>query len=260
MKALLMFFIMAAMLCGVAACANDAVDEDFALPQETIMPLQDYIGTWHTVDIPPNDLVISEINDSEIHFYLGIFRLIGTNGTAVIKDDKIVFSVCANFSGTMEFREDGILLTVEDAGEFSYIRAGQSWDFIIRISHITPPHLKDELDSLLSEDGLPLWAQAAEAFILHSTFVPRDGTSNSLFIANRIGFYDVDGDGIKETIYSTPLNENHFLTHFIGGNGSVFEGDVAEIEFHEVNIDFSSEDARNDFNLRIFEIFREHYA
>jgi uncharacterized lipoprotein NlpE involved in copper resistance len=100
---------------------------------ETItMPDQSYVGLWNTADNPPDDLTIFEISNNEITFELGVFRIIGTDGTAKIEDNKIVFVTDADFSGTMEFDKNSILLTVVKS-EFEYIQAGRTFDFTVKM-------------------------------------------------------------------------------------------------------------------------------
>jgi len=98
---------------------------------ETItMPSQSYIGHWYTDNDRLDDLTIHEIN-STIKFELAIFRTLLTNGIAKIENDKIVFNTDANFSGTMQFNENSILITVDES-DFEYITAGTKWNFTVR--------------------------------------------------------------------------------------------------------------------------------
>jgi len=97
---------------------------------ETTMPDKTYVGTWHTADNPPDELIL-EI-DSMIRFELGIYRIITTTGTAEIENNKIVFVTDCGLSGTLKFNENSILVTV-DKSDFTYIQAGTTYNFTIKV-------------------------------------------------------------------------------------------------------------------------------
>ena len=156
-------FILLALALLVSSCKRAEKKQTIENTQnETItMPSQSYVGFWHTADNPPDDLTILEIGTSTIKFELGVFKIIGTNGTAKIENNKIAFVTDANFSGTMEFNENNILLTV-DKSEFEYIKVGRTFNFTLKVDKTAKPQGKlvptgyrffDELHGDLNKDG-----------------------------------------------------------------------------------------------------------
>jgi len=124
----------------------------------SMMPSQSYIGLWHTADNLSDDLTILEISDNEIKFELGIFRITTVYGTAEIKDNKIVFASDIDVSGTMEFSENNILISVEKSA-FKHIAVGTQWNFTVKVEnkqYAHPPKFlwqSDEFVMSLYGDG-----------------------------------------------------------------------------------------------------------
>jgi len=118
------------------------------------MPSQSYVGLWYDEYYPPNDLTILEIDENIIRFELGVYRIIGTAGTAYIENDKIVFDTDAYFSGTMQFNDNSIFLTV-DKSDFDYIRVGTTYDFTVKAETSTSPFIsEDETETAIFTDDL----------------------------------------------------------------------------------------------------------
>jgi len=117
------------------------------------MPSQSYIGLWHTDYYPPDELTILEISKNTIRFELGIHRTISTIGTAKIEKNKIVFTTekNANFSGTMEFNDNSILLFFEKA-DMSYIQAGRDLSFTVKVEDTETTH--DSFDTPITAEIL----------------------------------------------------------------------------------------------------------
>jgi hypothetical protein len=128
-------------LAFIASSCNQATKKQ--TENETItMPSQSYLGTWHTADNPPNELIIFEINDSIIEFELDT-KTVLAEGTAKIKNGKIVFDTYSYFSGTLKFSEDTILVMVNEAGDQSSIRVGTVYKFTVKVKGKQPrPKLK----------------------------------------------------------------------------------------------------------------------
>jgi hypothetical protein len=109
---------------------NEATTSEKKQTAESIMPDKSYIGTWHDAYNPPNDLTILEIG-SMIKFELGIYRITTTIGTAKIENNKIVFVTDCHWSGTIEFNENSILLTV-DKSDPNILQPGTTYNFTVK--------------------------------------------------------------------------------------------------------------------------------
>jgi hypothetical protein len=131
-KAILIIIAFTLITVGCNKARKQKQAEGIGQNETITMPDQSYVGLWNTADNPPDDLTIFEINNNEIKFELGIFRIIGTDGIAKIEDNKIVFVTDADFGGSMEFHKNSILLTV-DKSEFEYIQTGTTFDFTVKI-------------------------------------------------------------------------------------------------------------------------------
>jgi hypothetical protein len=99
---------------------------------------QNYIGTWYSDEQKSDSLIISSIGDTSIEFEIGVFRLFGMSATAILVDDEIKFGegISPNYdgpesSGTIEFREDSILVTI-DLSVFGYMDGNVILEFIIK--------------------------------------------------------------------------------------------------------------------------------
>ena len=109
-------------------------EEDAGFTPAT-MPPQSYAGRWGDNDAY---LIISDIYDTDIVFYWHISELINVRASAIIENQRIVFRVRDDtghidddyiyyaISGTLQFNENGILLTVETS-EDPMIRAGATY-------------------------------------------------------------------------------------------------------------------------------------
>jgi hypothetical protein len=79
--------------------------------ETSAMPSQNYLGLWRSENDEEIDII--SIDNHQITFSFAIIRLFYSEGTAKFENQKIVFVTTDNFSGTMEFKENSIQLTIE---------------------------------------------------------------------------------------------------------------------------------------------------
>jgi hypothetical protein len=117
-------------LALIASGCNQATKKQ---NETATMPSHDYVGLWKNDTNPAeNHIIIQEINDSEIVFELTVFNRTCTSGMAKIEGDKITFSTGVDATGTMEFNENGITLTVATA-PIGYLKVGEIYNFNVKV-------------------------------------------------------------------------------------------------------------------------------
>jgi hypothetical protein len=106
-----------------------------SLPEEILYPSQNYIGTWYTDEHKLDSLTILDISSGTITFEMGVFRLMGMEAVARVKDNQIEFIAIGgsntSLNGTLEFKENSIVVTFAES-DFIYIEAGTTFTFRIK--------------------------------------------------------------------------------------------------------------------------------
>ena len=100
-----------------------------------------YLGTWYTDDYKLDTLTIFEIYADKIGFEMGIFRITNIVAFAIIDDNneyKFFGSEGgAPVGGTLKLTEDSILVVIDEA-KFEHIKAGTSYNFVVKESMEMP--------------------------------------------------------------------------------------------------------------------------
>ena len=114
-------------------CSKDLTNWTFEkLPA---VSLERYIGTWYTSAIPPDDLTITSVNDGKIECHLRVLQLDAFDDfdlTVTLQDGKYIFTDKNELiSGTIQFKEDSILVVVEQSNTDD-LQSGDSWSFTIK--------------------------------------------------------------------------------------------------------------------------------
>ncbi len=97
--------------------------------------LESYKGTWYTSAIPPDDLTITSVSEGKIECHLRVLQLDAFDDfdlTVTLQDGKYIFTDKNELiSGTMQFKEDSILVVVEQSNTDD-LQSGDSWSFTIK--------------------------------------------------------------------------------------------------------------------------------
>ena len=111
-------------------CSKDLTN--WTLEKSLDVSLENYIGTWYTSAIPPDDLTITSVSDGKIECQFGVYRLGLYDLTVVQEDGKYIFTDKNELiSGTMQFKEDSVLVAVEQSNTDD-LQSGDSWSFTIK--------------------------------------------------------------------------------------------------------------------------------
>lgn len=108
---------------------------NWTLEKSPDVSLENYIGTWYTSAIPPDDLTITSVSDEKIECHLRVLQLDAFDDfdlTVTLQDGKYIFTDKNELIlGTMQFREDSILVVVEQSNTDD-LQSGDSWSFTIK--------------------------------------------------------------------------------------------------------------------------------
>ncbi len=108
---------------------------NWTLEKSPDVSLENYIGTWYTSAIPPDDLTITSVSDGKIECHLRVLQLDAFDDfdlTVTLQDGKYIFTDKNELIlGTMQFREDSILVVVEQSN-IDDLQSGDSWSFTIK--------------------------------------------------------------------------------------------------------------------------------
>ena len=92
-------------------------------------------GTWYDSQMPPNEIEISSVSDGKIECHLRVLQLDAFDDfdlTVTLKDGKYIFTDKNELiSGTIQFKEDSILVVVEQSNTDD-LQSGDSWSFTIK--------------------------------------------------------------------------------------------------------------------------------
>ena len=114
-------------------CSKDLTN--WTLEKSLDVSLENYIGTWYTSAIPPDDLTITSVSDGKIECHLRVLQLHAFDDfdlTVTLQDGKYIFTDKNGLiSGTMQFKEDSILVVVEQSNTDD-LQSGDSWSFTIK--------------------------------------------------------------------------------------------------------------------------------
>ena len=109
--------------------------KNWALEKSPDVSLENYIGTWYTSAIPPDDLTITSVSDGKIECHLRVLQLDAFDDfdlTVTLQDGKYIFTDKNELiSGTIQFKEDSILVVVEQSNTDD-LQSGDSWSFTIK--------------------------------------------------------------------------------------------------------------------------------
>jgi Protein of unknown function (DUF1311). len=118
----------------------------------TKVTLINYIGRWHIdgdILVGENEydkeLEITDINNSNVTFNLGFFRITGIYDVSAKIEGNIAKFNQAPISGTLEFYDNGILVSI-DKSELEYIKTGKM-DFNSKDKNMKQVY-KDKLDTI----------------------------------------------------------------------------------------------------------------
>ena len=114
-------------------CSKDLTN--WTLEKSLDVSLENYIGTWYTSAIPPDDLTITSVSDGKIECHLRVLQLDAFDDfdlTVTLQDGKYIFTDKNELiSGTIQFKEDSILVVVEQSNTDD-LQSGDSWSFTIK--------------------------------------------------------------------------------------------------------------------------------
>lgn len=114
-------------------CSKDLTN--WTLEKLPAVSLERYIGTWYTSAIPPDDLTITSVNDGKIECHLRVLQLDAFDDfdlTVTLQNGKYIFTDKNELiSGTIQFKEDSILVVVEQSNTDD-LQSGDSWSFTIK--------------------------------------------------------------------------------------------------------------------------------
>lgn len=109
--------------------------KNWTLEKSLDVLLESYIGTWYDSQMPPDELTISSVSDDKIECHLHALQLNAFDDldlTATLTDGKFIFTDKNGLiSGTMQFNNNSILLTIEESNS-EYYHQGESWSFTIK--------------------------------------------------------------------------------------------------------------------------------
>ena len=92
-------------------------------------------GTWYDSQMPPNELEISSVSEGKIECHLRVLQLDAFDDfdlTVTLQDGKYIFTDKNELiSGTIQFKEDSILVVVEQSNTDD-LESGDSWSFTIK--------------------------------------------------------------------------------------------------------------------------------
>lgn len=92
-------------------------------------------GTWYDSQMPPNELEISSVSEGKIECHLRVLQLDAFDDfdlTVTLQDGKYIFTDKNELiSGTIQFKEDSILVVVEQSNTDD-LQSGDSWSFTIK--------------------------------------------------------------------------------------------------------------------------------
>jgi hypothetical protein len=165
------------------------------------LPSQSYIGEWHSHENAPDVLKILDITDGTINFILDLHRNYSAAGTARIENNKIVFVTDNDKSGTMQFNENGISLTID----------GVEYDFIIKQT--------DAQTAMPSQDYVGTWGDEPEYSYIKIWNIFADDVDFNWYIIRRVsarGTARVDGNRIAFFAISGDDNEDDYEARISG--------------------------------------------
>ena len=109
--------------------------KNWTLEKSLDVLLESYIGTWYDSQMPPDELTISSVSNDKIECHLHALQLNAFDDldlTATLTDGKFIFTDKNGLiTGTMQFNNDSILLTIEESNS-EYYHQGESWSFTIK--------------------------------------------------------------------------------------------------------------------------------
>lgn len=92
-------------------------------------------GTWYDSQMPPNEIEISSVSEGKIECHLRVLQLDAFDDfdlTVTLQDGKYIFTDKNELiSGTIQFKEDSILVVVEQSNTDD-LQSGDSWSFTIK--------------------------------------------------------------------------------------------------------------------------------
>lgn len=92
-------------------------------------------GTWYDSQMPPNELEISSVSEGKIECHLRVLQLDAFDDfdlTVTLQDGKYIFTDKNELiSGTIQFKEDSILVVIEQSNTDD-LQSGDSWSFTIK--------------------------------------------------------------------------------------------------------------------------------
>ena len=92
-------------------------------------------GTWYDSQMPPNEIEISSVSEGKIECHLRVLQLDAFDDfdlTVTLQNGKYIFTDKNELiSGTIQFKEDSILVVVEQSNTDD-LQSGDSWSFTIK--------------------------------------------------------------------------------------------------------------------------------